>query len=65
MNATQPLPAYSNEALANLSPAELLDLLGGDEDRAPRNVIDECARRGEEMTEVLSELLRDDRGWQD
>lgn len=65
MNATQPLPAYSSDALANLGPAELLDLLVGDEDRTPRNVIDECARRGEEMTEVLSELLRDDRCWQD
>lgn len=65
MNAAQPLPAYSDEALTNLSPAGLLDLLVGDEDRAPRNVVDECARRSEGMAELLSELLGDDRCWQD
>ncbi len=63
MNAAQPLPAYSDEALRQLSPDELVDLLVGDEDRAPRNVIDECARQGEAMVDCLNGLLEDDACW--
>ena len=56
-----PLPAYSGESLARLEPRELIGLLTGDEDRAPRNVIDECARRGEDMVLALERLCGDDR----
>ncbi len=63
MNAAQPLPAYSDDALARLSPVELVNLLVGDEDRAPRNVIDECARRGESMVDCLSGLPDDNSCW--
>jgi hypothetical protein len=34
-----------------------------DEDRVPRNVIDTCARRGEDMVECLRGILEDDRHW--
>ncbi len=65
MDAAQTLSAYSGETLAKLSLAELTDLLIGDEDRVPRNVIDECARRGDEMAEFLSGLPGNDRYWQE
>ena len=63
MNATQSLPAYSDETLAKLSLSELIALLISDEDRVPRNVIDECAQRGEEMVERFGGLLEDERYW--
>ena len=56
-----PLPVYSAESLARLEPRELIGLITGDEDRVPRNVIDECARRGEEMVLALEHLCGDDR----
>ena len=57
------LPAYIDEELAKLTPFELTDILIGDEDRVPRNVIDECARRGDEMTEHFRMLHRYDFLW--
>lgn len=60
-----PLPACSNEELAQLSLAGLLDLVIGNEDRVPRNVIDECARRGDAMVEHLDTLLRDEGFWRE
>ncbi|MBI3771478.1 MAG: DUF1186 domain-containing protein [Gammaproteobacteria bacterium] len=58
-----PPPVYSDEQLAQLDSEELLDLMIDDEDRVPRNVIDECACRGDEMVGLLSELLADDDIW--
>jgi hypothetical protein len=63
LNAIPTLPSYSSEALAALGPAGLADLMVRDEDRVPRNVINECARRGEAMVEHLSGLPEDDRYW--
>ncbi len=63
MNDLTALPAYTAEVLAGLSPAELTDIIIEDEDRAPRNVIDECVRRGEAMTEHLRQLHEDDFLW--
>lgn len=60
-----PLPVYSAETLAWLTAPELLALLRGDEDRVPRNVIDECAQRGDEMVCALEELTGEDRFWCD
>jgi hypothetical protein len=60
---TPPLPASSEDYLAGLSLRELIELLIADEDRVPRNVIDECARRGDTMVEHLDALLRDDNFW--
>ncbi len=65
MNVMQPLPAYSNETLTRLSPTELIDLLISNEDRVPRNVIDECVRRGDEIVERLGGLLEDGRSWKE
>jgi hypothetical protein len=63
MNDPIELPAYPDEDLAVLSPAKLADILIEDEDRVPRNVINECARRGDEMTEYLRQLHEDDFLW--
>lgn len=43
--------------------ADLMALLR-DEDRVPRGVVNECARRGDEMVEALDELLPQDAFWQ-
>lgn len=58
-----PVPVYADEELAGLDSDELLELMIDDEDRVPRNVIDECARRGDEMVELLSEFLTGDDNW--
>ena len=58
-----PLPDYTAEELAELSPAKLTDIIIEDEDRTPRNVIDECAQRGVAMTEYLQQLDEDDFLW--
>ena len=63
MNDPIVLPTYPDEDLAELSPAELIDTIIEDEDRVPRNVIDECARRGDAMTEYLGRLHDDDFLW--
>lgn len=57
------LPVYADEYLTSLSPFDLTDLLIENEDRVPRNVIDECARRGDEMTEHLRRLHEIDYLW--
>nr|WP_281069996.1 SEC-C metal-binding domain-containing protein [Pelomicrobium methylotrophicum] len=68
MNAASnppPLPAYAPEELARLSQDELLHLLVADEDRAPRALIDECARRGEAMVDRLAALAHQEAFWND
>ncbi len=52
-----PLPTYSDNELVALSDTELVDLLKRDGDRVPRNVIDECARRGELMECICERVL--------
>jgi len=63
MNDSIVLPTYPNEDLAKLNPSKLTDILIEDQDRVPRNLIDECARRGDEMTEYLRQLHEDDFLW--
>ena len=58
------LPAYTDESLAALSPEELLELLACDEDRVPRNVIDECTRREDTFVAHLDPMLQS-HSWQD
>jgi len=58
-----PLPAYSAETLSALAVPDLIRLMRGDEDRVPREVIDECARRGEEMVGALEALAGAERFW--
>ena len=57
------LPTYTDEALHAASVAELMRILARDEDRAPRNVIDEAAQRGDEMLAAISELIEKDYHW--
>ena len=51
--------------LASTSAAELVRLLIRNEDRATRELIDECARRGDEMLDLLEDVLRKDYYWED
>ncbi len=50
------IPEYSNDYLRNLSEADLIELMLSDEDRVPRNVIDECATRGDKMLKALAPM---------
>ena len=63
MNDAIELPTYTGEELAGLSPAELIDTVIENDDRVPRNVIDACARRGDEITAYLGILHQDDFLW--
>lgn len=60
MNDPIELPNYYDEDLAKLSPAELIGTVIEDGDRVPRNVIDECAKRGEGMVDYFLLLNEDD-----
>lgn len=51
------LPEYSAASLAAADPAALLALVVRDEDRAPRALIDECARRGDAMADRLESFV--------
>ncbi|HYC46755.1 MAG TPA: SEC-C metal-binding domain-containing protein [Burkholderiales bacterium] len=59
------LPIHSSAELGRLSSAELWRLLLGDEDRVHRDVIDECARRGDEILDLVDDMLRKDYYWTD
>ena len=59
-HAAKPLPQYDNTRLTGLTAPELIELMRKDEDRVPRNVIDECARRGGLMLNEFDQFLRDD-----
>ena len=60
--AAEPAPAAEAD-LATLTVHALLDLVARDEDRVPRAVVDECARRGDAMVERLETLLAEERYW--
>jgi hypothetical protein len=62
---TAPLPPFADDTLASHTIAELAQSLIRNEDRVPRNLIDECARRGDEMAETLGALLHKDYYWGD
>jgi hypothetical protein len=62
MNGQAPLP-YAAEELAKLDLEGLLDLLIRNEDRVPRALLDECARRGEAMVERFATLVERDEFW--
>ena len=63
MNEMNQLPAYPNDELENIDLPGLIELMIADEDRVPRNVIDECARRGDVMVELLVSLSEDNLDW--
>jgi hypothetical protein len=62
-SAQAPLPVYAAEELAELDLEELLGLLIRNEDRAPRALVDECARRGEAMVERFATLVEPAEFW--
>jgi hypothetical protein len=64
-SAQAPLPVYAAEDLAGLDLEGLLDLLIRNEDRVPRALVDECARRGEGMVERFATLVERDEFWKD
>ena len=59
------LPTYADADLSGLSTAELWQLLIRNEDRVPRNLIDECARRGDEFLDLAAAALESERFWTD
>jgi len=58
MNPKIELPVYDDEILATRTPDELIDLMVEHEDRVPRNVIDECVRRGEQFLDTLTPIAQ-------
>jgi len=50
-------PVYEADELAAMSEAALFDNLAEHGDRVPRNLIDECARRGDAMLDTLESYL--------
>jgi hypothetical protein len=63
MTDIEALPHYDDDVLSEISAPDLISLLLGDEDRVARNVIDECARRGETMVSELRDVLVQDETW--
>jgi len=57
------LPEYSPATLAALDPATLLALLAEDEDRAPRELIDEFASRGDATLDCLGPFATASTWW--
>jgi len=56
MNLAIELPQYETNILRTWTNEELIKNMIHDEDRVPRNVIDECARRGEQMLPTLAPI---------
>jgi hypothetical protein len=59
------LPFYPAEEIAALSTSDLIALMVRDHDRVPRNVIDEAARRGDDMVESLRKVIDSESHWRD
>jgi hypothetical protein len=57
------LLTYTDHELSMMTLDELISLMERDEDRVPRNVIDECARRGDAMLDALQAIVTDDQCW--
>ena len=60
MSSDIEIPVFEDTALASYTPAELIDLMIEHEDRVPRQVIDACVSRGEQMLEVLAPIAQPD-----
>src|SRR3954466_7707750 len=57
------LPTYTEDSLKTASAADLMRILQRDEDRVPRDVIHECATRGDEILQAIADLLEKDYYW--
>jgi hypothetical protein len=62
---TSAQPGFNREHLELCTPEELLQLLIANEDRVPRELIDECVARGPAMLPLLRSHLDDARHWED
>ena len=62
---TSALPVYTADELASYPAPELMQLLVRNEDRVPRTLIEESARRGDELLELLAAILEKDYYWTD
>ena len=60
MNPAIELPLHNNETLSICTPEELIKNMITNEDRVPRNVIDECARRGDQILAALAPIAQPD-----
>lgn len=58
-----PLPSYAADRLAGLDNAELIEILIRDEDRVPRKVVDELARRGDAAVAALENRFASPEAW--
>jgi hypothetical protein len=58
------LPEYTEQELSNQVPAVLINLIIENEDRVPRNLIDACAKHGDEMVNYLQRLHDSGDLWQ-
>ncbi len=56
------LPTYENNELAAFTTSQLIERMIEDEDRVPRNLIDECVKRGELMLQELAPIAKLDAG---
>jgi hypothetical protein len=59
------LPVYSAEVLRVIAADDLIEFMVIDEDRVPRNVIDECVSRGDAMLDQLEGILDTGMSWSD
>ena len=59
------LPQFPAERLTQFGVEVLADLLHLHEDRLPRTVIEECAKRGDAILDVLAQLADDGSYWRD
>ena len=63
LRANDQLPTCSAAMLAAMSVADLIEWLRAHDDCVPRNVIEECASRGEAMRERLRAMIDLDKMW--
>lgn len=64
MDDLSQLTIHPDEELVSPSQAALMALMTCDENRVSRNVIDECARRGDTLLEFLNILAEDSSDWE-
>jgi hypothetical protein len=55
------IPVFDGDILSAMTPDDLIDQLIDHDDRVPRNLIDECAARGDGMLDALAPFAQPDR----
>ena len=59
MTGIQDLPRFADAELATMDSLALIECLCEHADRVPRNLIDACVTRGEDMVQALGNVLDD------